>query len=204
MGTILNEVKNDEAKALIEAINPHINISPFQLESSRVLKRALPFYMDTYFVEVTDYKDKQPRQIISLIQENDGQQGVYVLDWSNETIYKLNDTLNLTLNNDNISAYIRFFFSIVRTAEGPFKIIDTPEHVNWRDEPTTAAKRALGKMIDPLYLVNRAENGDFHLSGTIMFKQSLFSAKFCVTAKGVVEIYDQELLVDDIPATEAL
>ena len=204
MSAILNEVKGDDAQALIEAVNPHIDISPFQPEASRVLKRALPFYKNTSLVEITDHKDKQPRQIISLIQQGEDQQRVYVLDWSNEAIYKLNDRLGLALNNDNISAYVRFFFSMVRSVEGQFKIVDTPEHVNWRDEPTTAAKRALGKMIDPLYLINKDENGDFHLSGTIVFKRSLFTSKFRVSAEGIVEMYDQELLVDDIPVTEPL
>ncbi|NCO03753.1 MAG: hypothetical protein GW903_06145 [Alphaproteobacteria bacterium] len=204
MSTLFNEVKNEEAMALIDAINPHIDISPFQIDASRVLKRALPFYKNTSLIEITDHKDKQPRQILSLIQHNSGNQNVHILDWSPDTIYRLNDLLGIILHQDNISAYVRFFFSMVRSPEGQFKIVDTPEHINWRDEPTTAAKRALSKMIDPLYLINKDASSNFYLGASLVYKQSLFASKISVTPKGVVEVYEQELLVDDIPITEAL
>lgn len=204
MSTLFQEAKDAEAKALIDAVNPHLDISPFQEKASRILKRTLPFYKNSILVEMTDHKDKQPRQIASVIQKNDGEHGVYILDWSNESIYALNQKLDLSLNNDNIADYVRFFFSYVRSQEGQFKIVDTPEHVTWRDEPTVTAKRALGKMIDPLYLIKKDENGAFQLSGSIVFKQSLFTSKISVSPKGIVEMYEQELLVDDIPVIEAL
>lgn len=198
--SVFKEIEGNDKDQIIKQVNPLLDFAPFQYEKTRALRQDLPFYPDYAYIELTDNQQKPARQI-GFIQKDDT---VVLLDWSNKPLYALNETVPIVLNRDTILYYVRFFFNVVRGQEGRFFIVDSAEHVPWQDDPSPSARRAIGKMIDPLSLIKIDENGDFICEASIVFKQSLFESKIIVSKTGDVRMSDQDLVIEDIPVAENL
>lgn len=194
---VFEEMDEEGSKSLIEQINPLIDLQAFSPKTSNVIKQELSFYPGYHFVQITDLKDKQKRRVGAVYKNQD----IHVLNWNNESIYKLNKEIPLQLTKDNILSYILFFFSNVQGKEGRFYLVDTPEQIQWRDEPTKAAKRAIGRMIEPMDILSHTEEL-YTVKASIIFKRALFMSKINVDHQGTLEMYEQELLIEDLPVIE--
>src|SRR5690606_6684391 len=127
---------------------------------------------------------------------------ITVLNWTNEPVYHLNVRVPILLNEDTIGLYVKFFFTYIKGKHGRFLIIDNPDEIEWKDEPPPAGRKALAKMIEPLSLTAQDKDGTFHLQASMIFQDSLFAAKISVTPDRQVTLYDEELLVEDIPVRD--
>lgn len=168
--------------------------------TTRVLQRSLPFYKGYRLIEVSDASVHPPRAKSFVQEKNSGQ--VTPLDWTNEPVYALNKAAPIVLTEETVTAYAKFFFTYIKGKHGRFLIIDNPDEIDWKDEPPPAGRKALAKMIEPLQIVQLAGNGDFHLQASMIFKDSLFSAKITVQKDGHVVLSDEELVVEDIPVRD--
>lgn len=192
-----SKIENNDAVSFLEKLNPMLDGSPFSHLDVTILKHDLSFYSNCDFIEIND-KHVHPARILHLIH-NGSNDNYHILDGTNETLYELNKTVPIKLDENNIITYVRFFFSYVRGKHGVFQIIDSVDDINWKEEPAPNARKALGKMVEPLNLVAITDSGEFALRASIIFKDSLFESSIIVKKNGEISLTNQEILVEDIP-----
>lgn len=190
------------ADVLLEQLNSLVEGSQFEPKDLHILTHHLPFYSEYALFEVTDIST-HPERSISFIGKTDFKNdNLYILNGTNESIYALNEKLPIALTDKNVRTYVLFFFAYVRGRFGQFKIIEHIDDIQWREEPSLSGRKALAKMIEPLAIKSVAENGDFTLSASIVFKDTLFEADIIVSMDGKINLSNQEMLVEDIPVLD--
>ncbi len=188
-----------QAALLLERADALLDGAPFAGMVPRVLGRPLPFYSGYRLIEMVA-RDTHPPVVRSFVEHNDGT--LTLLDWTNEPVYALNQSVPISLSRETVGAYVKFFFTYIKGKHGRFLIVDNPDEIDWKDEPPPAGRKALAKMIEPLSILRTDPDGTFHLQASMIFKDSLFAAKIAVDPAGLVTLYDEELLVEDIPVRD--
>lgn len=188
-----------EGESLLAEINPLIEGSPYLPEKTTILSMELSFYPGYRFIELADHSFMPPRKT-SLVYKPG--KSVTILDWSNGPIYELNERVPLSINEKNITEYIRFFFTFVRGRHGRFLITESVDDIAWKDEPPATARKTISSLIEPIRLRGIEGNGSYILSARMIFKDSLFRTCITVTKKGNVKMDEEELVVEDIPVLD--
>lgn len=189
-----------QARPLAERAAVLLDGAPFAGMVPRVLARRLPFYPGYTLIEMVA-RDTHPPVVRSFIRR-DSDETLTFLDWTNEPVYALNQSVPINLSRETVGAYVKFFFTYIKGKHGRFLIVDNPDEIDWKDEPPPAGRKALAKMIEPLSILRADADGTFHLQASMIFKDSLFAAKISVDPAGLVTLYDEELLVEDIPVRD--
>ncbi len=189
-----------QAARMVDLINPALDIK-FDPAKSNVMIHNLSFY-EGYFITEISRHDQQPPIGRAAICNDKGE--IHPLNWSNQPIMNLNKTVPITLTEETMADYVRFFFAYVRGSHGRFIIIDSVDDIDWREEPAPAGRKALGKMIEPLHVKKREEDGTIVFAASIVFKDSLFAAEAHVKPDGTISLHNEELLVEDIPVADDL
>lgn len=187
-----------ETKELLEEVRPYIEGGSFTPDNTVMLAQDFGFYPGYRFLDIANY-ESTPSQHRYVIYKGED---IVVLDWTNEKIYALNDRLPIKLDENNIIDYVRFFFNYVRGKQGRFIIVENVDDINWREEPPPAALKAIGQMLEPVSIFSKDDNGTFHLVACVIFRDSLFKSKIEVKSNGIVSLYDEELIVEDMPIVE--
>lgn len=195
MDSVFVKLDRLESENLLQDVNPVVEGAPFSSATVTVLAQVLPFYPGYRFLEVADYEVHPPRR--RFLIHKPGQ--AVPMTGSNDPIYNLNEIAPLMLSPQTVADYARFFFSHVRGRHGRFLITETVDDIQWREEPPPAARKAVGKLLAPLTVTGRADDGSYRLSACMLFKDSLFKATVTVTEGGVVSLSDEELLIEDMP-----
>jgi hypothetical protein len=192
------KLDSSQADLLLKEVNPKLEGSPFSPSTATIMVHNLSFYPGYRFAEIADH-EVNPPVIRNIIQK---EEEIIVLDWTNEPIYKLNEKAPIFLDTNSTIEYVRFFFNYIRGRHGRFIIVESVDDISWREEPPPAARKAIGKMLIPLQIYEVNDEGAFFLLVNMMFKDSLFKAKVQVKPNGRVELFDEELIVEDIPVEE--
>ena len=198
-----NTIEHGSAATILDKLNPLLDGSPFDSAKSRLISHSLPFYKGMSLYEVSDFQNDPPRIISFIAKDSDADLGeIYILNGTNEPIYALNKVASINITPENIRTYVRFFFHYVRGRFGRFNIIENVDEIKWREEPSPAGRKALSKMIQPLDIKNMDDQGKYHLTSSIIFKDSLFESDVAVLKDGTVNLSNQEMLVEDIPVLD--
>jgi len=196
-------IKDGEAAALIEKLNPLLDGASFDPMKAHILSHSLSFYNGYALCEVSDFGTVPVRSISFIYKESGDFEEIHILDGTNNPIYHLNKAVPLFLNETNVISYARFFFYYVRGRFGRFNIVENVDEINWREEPSPSGRKALSKMIQVLELEKNAlEKTSFHMKCSIIFKDSLFESDITVEENGNVSLSNQEMLVEDIPVLD--
>lgn len=190
----------DQVATVLDILNPSLDISPLDPVHTVILGVGLPFYKGFHFLDIADYSQVPAVRVFALY--NPKTQGLTLLNWTNEPIYKMNKEVLVSLSEKNVSDYVRFFLSYVRGQHGRFIPIENVDDIAWREDPPPAARRAISKMITPVTLEGRDKNDGFKLKACMMFRDSLFKADIFVSLDGTTQITGEELLIEDMPVLD--
>jgi len=193
------KLEHGDAAAILDLLNPKLDISGFDTASAQVMSLPLPFYKDIDLIEVTDPHTVPPKKISALYHKQSKE--ILILNGKNEPIYDANKKYDLHLNDEMVALYARFFFSYVRGRHGGFHLIDSVNEIKWREEPNKSAKQSQGKMISPLSIIEVDEE-EWHLISSVIFKDSLFESEIRIKKDGTVRMSNQEIIVEDIPVID--
>ncbi|MEZ5815312.1 MAG: hypothetical protein R3E13_11440 [Alphaproteobacteria bacterium] len=188
----------DETALILDRLNPEFDGSVFDPVETTVLAQNIRFYPGFRILDIADYGTIPPLRRFVLYSAD----MFSILDFSNEPLYALNQKLPIDLNENNVADYIRFFFTYVRGRHGRFIITESVDDINWKEEPPPTARKAIGKMLTPVKLEKKDENGNYHLNACMVFKDSLFKSRIKVEPNGFVSLSDEELLVEDMPVLD--
>ncbi len=192
------KIDGDEVPALLDEINPHIEPIPFNPDTTTIRRRKLPFYPDYVFLELTDLSAIPSVRKYAVYKKGD----VNVINWTNQTIYDVNEKAPAKLDEKNIAEYIRFFFTYVRGRHGRFIVIESVDEIHWKTEPPAQGRKVIQEMVGPVRLLGKEEDGTFSLEAFMLFKDSLFKTAVHVTPDGMVNLSDEELKVEGMPIVQ--
>ena len=199
------EIKSEKLKSLLEMVNEKLDGSDIEIDKAKALWHPLPFYGGYQFSEIR-VKGENPPRLVNVIAPIDNKkwnnQTVHILDGTNKVFYTLNNNLPITLNDETVHLYVKFFFQYVRGANGIFHVINNLDDVNWREQPALSGRKALEKMVSPLSIKDKNDN-EYILQATIVFKDSLFKSDIIVKKNGVISLSNQEILVEDLPIADS-
>lgn len=187
-----------ETEDLLAEFARHLEGAAFQPDTTVIMTRPLPYYPGYSFFDIADHATLPSRRRFVLRKDAD----IVALDFTNGPIYALNQRAPLVLDDTTLPDYVRFFFSFVRGRHGRFILCESVDDIAWRDEPPPSARKAIGKMLDPLTVVRKDHDGTTHLSAEMMFRDTLFHAEISVTPDGMVKLSNEKLLVEDMPVLE--
>lgn len=188
-------VGKSEAKKLVARVNGVMEGLSFNPENTHILYQDLVFYPGARLFDVTGHEGLPPKKAY-LVQFQDV---LYVLDWTNRPIYRLNADVPLLLNADNARDYVRFFFMFTRGRKGRFVIVENVDDINWKEEPPPPARKAVGRMLQPLHVKEGSRGEGYVLAASMIYKDVLFSCEIALDPRGCVTMGREEMLVEDIP-----
>ena len=185
-----------EIATILDQINPLFEGTIFDPVETAILAIDLSFYPGFRFLDISNSSvmPTVQRFVIFSLEKS------IVINFTNEPIYRLNKELPIQLNIENIFDYVRFFFSYVRGRHGRFVIAESPDDIQWKEEPPPAARKAIAKMLKPLSIKQEGKGSDvYNMEVCMMFKDSLFKSDVNVSAEGFVTLDNEELLIEDMP-----
>jgi len=193
------KLEKDECREVLEEISPALTGSKVDWKTATVLGQDLSFYPGYRFLDICDYDITPPFRKFVIHKPGN----FVVLDWTNSPVYQLNDNVPLGLNRETARDYVRFFFTYVRGPHGRFSVAESVDDIDWREEPPPAARKALGKTLQPVTVSGRNEDGSFMLTACLMFKNTLYRANIHLSKAGRVTISNEEILVEDMPVLDS-
>ncbi len=195
----LKKLNQKEATLFLQKINPVLDGSPFDMESSVVLHQELSFYPGWCFLDVTDHNVMPYKKCFVVVGSDD----VIPLSDTSESIYDLNKIVPLALTVENIEDYVHFFFNHVSGPHGRFTVVENIDEIEWHEDPPIAVRRAINELIAPLTILSSKDN-QFILEATMVFKNALFRVQITVGPDGMIDLSKEELLLEDMPLCEGI
>ncbi len=195
------QLESDEIASITDVINKHVDGSIFDPLETTILAIDIPFYKGHRFLDIADHATNPPLQRY-VMQKHDTQDFV-IIDYRYQTIYDYNAAAEISLNKKNIIDYVRFYFDHVKGRHGKFKICESAEHINWKDEPPAIVKKTLNDTLQPLVIKEEKKDGGFIIHGHMMLKDALFTTNIIIDKTGRVTMTDHEILIEDIPVLDA-
>ncbi|GJL86266.1 MAG: hypothetical protein DHS20C02_20410 [Micavibrio sp.] len=187
-----------DAATVLDQVNPLLEGTPFDPVETTVMTHDISFYPGYQFLDIGDYSVSPPMRRFVVYKPDD----IVVLDWTNEPIYAINKKLPIVITDENVTDYVRFFFTYIRGRHGRFIVTENVDDINWKEDPPPAARKAIGKMLEPVNIKKKADNGVYCLEARVMFKDSLFKTAVYVKPDGTVTLTDEELLIEDMPVLD--
>lgn len=163
-------------------------------------RARLPFYDDYVLLELC-------------IARNDATDIAYVLygprgtEWLNgesSPIHEVNEYESLALSGDLVESYLRFFLHFLRSDQGAFVLIESPEQLRL-EEGESAETKGLSQLRGEIKALTSLGLRDdrYEFDGTVAYANALFHATFAVATDGNVEMIDDhpvcELVGIDVP-----
>jgi len=148
----------------------------------------LPFYGDWQLCEARLGPDTRPGALAFLC----GPEGGLLLSGASDLIHRFNQAMQLTLGSDDgYLAYGRFFYSMLRSIEGRFRIIDAPAEIPWLPEATANQVAAVGRQVRPMRLT-ALENGVAIAEACLLYGNFISQSRLRIHATGMVEMTENE------------
>lgn len=192
------KLDSENAKRVLEEINPKLTPVPFRVESTTVRFQKLPFYREHMLYELTDLSTVPGARKYAVCKPGD----VNIINWTNQPIYETNEKAPIVLDEESIIAYVKFFFGYVRGRHGRFWVIETIDDVRWQVEPPAQGRKIMQEMLEPVTLISQDPDGTYNLDAFMVFKDSLFRTQIHVKKDGLVSMSDEELKIEGIPVLQ--
>lgn len=182
-----------ENQELISRINRAVGRRFFKPGKCALSKDALPFYRDAFRLRAISFSTL-PNVTKTFVFDREH---VMPMDGTSEAVSEANELFGLHLSRTNITAYVSFFFSCLRTAEGKFRLIQAPEDIPFSMPVEDSLTQVLDEIISPASAAE--EKGGFLLNGFVLYGSTLYRADIAVSPAGEVDIRNEEAVYDGLP-----
>ncbi len=190
----------DEIATLLDEINKKVDGSVFDPLETTILAINVPFYPQYRFLNIADHATNPPLE--RFVFQKNNTQDFTIIDWTYKTIYELNKNAPISLNDENVKEYVRFFFSYVKGRHGSFVICESLDNIKWKDDPTPDIRKKVNDIIKPLEIKEKRKNGLYVIEAFMMLKDALFKSDIFVEPNGNVVMSDHEILLEELPVID--
>lgn len=195
---LFKKLKTKETKDILSVVNQHTELSDFQPERTVIMAQGLSFYPGYRLLDISDLTEVPEKRVYGLINEK---KESIILDFTNGPVYAVNENAPISLDTGVVSDYVRFFFNFVRGSYGRFILAETLDDIKWQEEPPINARKAISKMLVPLTLIEKTAT-TYIMEASFIFRDSLIKAKLDITDKGIIKMYDEEIIIEDMPTLD--
>ncbi|MCB1316819.1 MAG: hypothetical protein KDK27_12730 [Leptospiraceae bacterium] len=188
-------VPSNELSEFIKMVSPINRKHTIDAGSATIKRTALPFYRDTYLIEVQD-ENWQPT-VGPFWFLHTGQMILH-LDGASDNIHTANGSGIVQLSPDNALDYLRFFCFFVHGEAGPFYVLEDLDHpaLDQSQLNETEIEKVQSKMVRPT--VSQKDDGSFSAHVSLLYGRNLFNAEFAVYTDGSVEMVDDKAIAADL------
>ena len=154
-------------------------------------RASLPFYEDHVVIELDITRNDTTDTAYVL----HGRSGTQWLNGESSPIHEVNERESLSLTAELVEPYLRFFLLFLRSDQGAFVLIESPDQLR-RREGAPADTAALDELRGEVTaLTSRGPLDErYELDGTVAYDDVLFHATFAVATNGNVEMIDDQAL----------
>lgn len=190
-------VTGNDVDPFLQSINPISGKHTANAQSAKVEWAQLPFYSNIALVRISDSSwsgDIGPFWFLA----KQGQ--MFHLDGTSAPIHDANEAGPISVTEENVINYLRFFCFFVHGDEGPFYIVeDLADSALDQGKMDDATKGVVEGSIVPAALEGKDDNGQFVTSAIVLYGDALFSARFAMTTDGMIEMTDDDPIAGDLP-----
>ncbi|MAI61181.1 MAG: hypothetical protein CBB87_01680 [Micavibrio sp. TMED27] len=187
-----------EMAIVLDRVNEKLGGIEFDPVDAVILAQNISFYPGYRLLEIADHTVMPSVKRYAVYSDDE----FFIINFSNEPIYKFNVDLPINLNKENVSDYVRFFFTYVKGKHGRFILTENVDDIPWKEDPPPSARKALGDLIIPITIEDHDEEGSFFIRCCMCFKDSLFKTRVKIQKNGLVSMSEEELLVEDMPVLD--
>jgi len=185
---------------ILDSVNQIVDGSVFDPLETTILSIEVPFYKGYNFLHIADHATNPPLE--RYVFQRKDTTDFTMIDWNYKTIQKLNQDAPINLTDENIFEYIRFYFQFVKMRYGRFRVCESTDNIQWKDEPSAEVKQALNQTLKPLELIEKRKDGVYKVKAFMMMKDILFTVNIYVEPNGRVTMTDQEVLIENVPVLD--
>lgn len=188
-----HRLDRDKTVAMINNVRASGVGSLFSPATSEAKYIPLPFYKDVYLYRLSNMASLPTFTMPYL---GTGTMFTY-LDGTEASIYSVNDTGALLLDDSTVLPYLAFFFRHTLPIEGETHLVADPEHLPFMEDPDYEPDYTnLGPL--PFAQVYRHDQGDGYAIETPLYNEGMIvKARIHVNNRGRVAIIDQQLWISD-------
>lgn len=194
------QLDTNEIAAILDVLNKDVQGSTFDPLETTILAIDIPFYKGHRFLDIADHATNPPLQRYAM-QDKETSKFV-IIDYRYQTIYDYNASAGISLDDQTVLEYVRFYFDHVKGRHGKFIICESAEHIKWKDEPPASVKKSLNEALEHLTVKEKKDDGTFIISAFMMLKDALFKTDVHVNPTGRVTMIDHEIVIEDIPVLD--
>jgi hypothetical protein len=195
MTTSYAEVPQEEAQKILEKINNENGLVVLDNDKTKILRQNLQFALGWKRIICEDYSTVPYKKTDFLTYNNK----IYTLHYSpNPYLDNHIHEMNINLNEDNIVAYISFFYDYFLKGSDRLKPILYIDDIHWQDDLPPMAKKSLVKDIKSYPIIKIYEK-NFEVVMPCVFRSSLIEVSFLIGLDGQIDIQNKLILIDDLP-----
>lgn len=190
-------VSGNDMAPFLNAINPISGKHTANAASAKVEWAQLPFYKNIALVRVNDSSwgaETGPFWFLA----KQGQ--MFHLDGTSAPIHDANEAGPISVTEENVINYLRFFCFFVHGDEGPFYVVEDLEKsaLDQAKMDDTTRQVVEGSIVDAAF-EGKDDKGQFIASAIVLYGDALFSARFALTTDGMIEMTDDDPIAGDLP-----
>lgn len=187
----------EQAEPFLKLINPIQSKFTAGVGTATVQWAQLPFYNSTNLVRVNDSTWPDNAGPFWFLAKHGR---TFLLDGSSAPIHDANEADAVTVTEGKVLDYLEFFCYFVHGEEGPFLIVRDISHPAIDQSKIDGATReVIENALRPPAFEGKADDGRFEASAMVLYGNALFSARFSLSADGMVEMIDDEPIATDLP-----
>ncbi len=185
-----HRLDRDKTNDMINSVKSAAESSLFSPVTSEAKCARLPFYSNHLLYRLTNFSS-MPTFTMDFI--GDGDKYLY-LDGSDFPIREINIANGLQLNEDNVIAYLNFYFFNVRTEDGDILILRNADEGQSIDLYDDERRENLYVEPDDFKIEQDPTSGAFVVHAPLYYLGGLVDAKIVVTAEGKVTVVPIKML----------
>jgi hypothetical protein len=190
-------VPGPQAGPFLKLINPIQGKHTAAADTATVEWAQIPFYSTIALVRVNDTSWPPNTGPFWFLAK---QGRMFLLDGSSAPIHDANEADPISITEPKVLDYLRFFCYFVHGDEGPFLIV---EDLNYpaldKAKMDDATRRVIEGAVRPAAFEGKTDDGNFEASAMVLYGNALFSARFSISATGMIEMIDDEPIAADLP-----
>lgn len=193
--TAYQKIEGKDVERYLPLLNPVIPGASLSGDAVQLMRAKASFYKETQILEVIDRQAHPPRHFSVLTNGKLSR----VVDYRPETIGQMNELFSLTLNDQTVNDYVRFYLRYTQGPNGRFVLLEGVEDIPWKEDPPPAARNALAEMIKSLPQAMTATGDGWSGEISVIFQGAFFFAQLDVSKTGRISLTNQRLMIDQMP-----
>lgn len=184
-------LNREQANEVLDKLSGHRDAVVFSKDVTEVSWRNVPFYTHYKVFRLVNYATMPTFSMTYLSNGED----YIALDGTANPIYTVNDKNPIQLHQNNVIAYLDFFFANVQGSEGDVFIIKDPSRTPFMRALSPNQQQSVTSGFKPLQVTPDPESNSYKVTGTLYYGGGLIRAVIIVTRDGKLSFQEQHLLL---------